>query len=414
MKIEVTIEGREPYTWPMAKDRIVVGSGDESDLVLKIKGISKKHALIVLEDDKFLVIDQGSAGGTFINDDQLVPGQRTEFNSFFPVRLGPHVMLSLLSDDEEETKTFEFGKSLTAPAAEKAPPLTPASAPAAKSAAPKASGGARAVDVSIGARASGVQGREGVGTRSSSKRRPSVPSAPVDADASRMKKVKLLAFLIAVGGAGIFFYTKPKPEEVIQVQNPAEEANKPVEVRQPPLNQLVLNFPAPAVQSLEEIRSNALCSSSVDFEMCKSLGLPQTTTTGAATGISLYPDRMVMVISRLAGPELWDKLGPLMGLSLDSKPSFPQTVDDRDALALFFLSLSETELAKITDQQQWLLATVLDDLGNIGKLYYAHLPELKKTAMARRSDLISLLRSQRFDAIEGMSGSFRLVELKTP
>lgn len=56
--------------------------------------------MIHAEGDDFFVIDQGSTNGSFINEERLIPGRKTEFTSFFPVRLGDNVLITLISDEE--------------------------------------------------------------------------------------------------------------------------------------------------------------------------------------------------------------------------------------------------------------------------------------------------------------------------
>ena len=100
MRIEILIDNEEPLIYPLDRPKIVVGSHETCDIVLKHKSISRKHAVITSRDDKFYVSDQGSTNGTFINEKQLIPGNSAEFTSFFPVRLGDNVLMTLLSDDE--------------------------------------------------------------------------------------------------------------------------------------------------------------------------------------------------------------------------------------------------------------------------------------------------------------------------
>lgn len=100
MRIEILIDNEEPRIYPLDRPKIVVGSHESCDIVLKHKSISRKHVVITSRDDRFYVADQGSTNGSFINEQQLIPGNSTEFTSFFPVRLGDNVLITLLSDEE--------------------------------------------------------------------------------------------------------------------------------------------------------------------------------------------------------------------------------------------------------------------------------------------------------------------------
>lgn len=104
MRIEVTVGSNEPTIYPLSLPKITVGSSDSCEIVINTNGISRKHITIVTENDSFFIIDQGSTNGSFINEERLVPGKKTEFTSFFPVRLGDEVTISLLSEEEKRDR----------------------------------------------------------------------------------------------------------------------------------------------------------------------------------------------------------------------------------------------------------------------------------------------------------------------
>ena len=107
MRIEVLIDGEEPKIYPLNKSKIVLGSHESCDIILPSKNVSRKHLVITVRDDQFFVSDQGSTNGSFINEQRLVPGSSVEFTSFFPVRLGTDVLVSLLSDEEAQELGFD-------------------------------------------------------------------------------------------------------------------------------------------------------------------------------------------------------------------------------------------------------------------------------------------------------------------
>ncbi|MES2525825.1 MAG: FHA domain-containing protein [Bdellovibrionota bacterium] len=103
MRIEILVgNSEEPLIFPLNKPKLTLGSGETCDIIVDAPNISRKHVQILCEGDNFFVVDQGSTNGTFINEERLVPGRRTEFTSFFPVRLGDLVLITLLSDEEME------------------------------------------------------------------------------------------------------------------------------------------------------------------------------------------------------------------------------------------------------------------------------------------------------------------------
>lgn len=102
MRIEILVDNEEPRVFLLNKPKLLIGSADTCDVILGAGGISRKHLSIVVEDDKYFVIDQGSTNGSYINEERLIPGRKTDFTTFFPVRLGDNVLLTLLSDDEAD------------------------------------------------------------------------------------------------------------------------------------------------------------------------------------------------------------------------------------------------------------------------------------------------------------------------
>lgn len=103
--------------FPLNSPKFSLGTGESCDVILSASGISRKHLVITSEDDKFYVTDQGSTNGSFINEERLIPGKRTEFTSFFPVRLGDNVLVSLLSDEEDvgDYSSIQVPKERTSP-----------------------------------------------------------------------------------------------------------------------------------------------------------------------------------------------------------------------------------------------------------------------------------------------------------
>jgi hypothetical protein len=102
MRIEILVDSEDPQIFPLNKSKISIGSHEGCEVQLQADGVSRKHLQIITEDDKYYVVDQGSTNGSYINEERLVPGRRAEFTSFFPVRLGDKVLVTLLSDAEAD------------------------------------------------------------------------------------------------------------------------------------------------------------------------------------------------------------------------------------------------------------------------------------------------------------------------
>lgn len=112
MRIEVIIGNNDPLVYPIKSPKITLGTSETCDITLYADGISRKHVTILAEGDSFYVIDQGSTNGSYINEERLIPGRKTEFTSFFPLRLGDNVLITLLSDDEHVTGSIELPVSI--------------------------------------------------------------------------------------------------------------------------------------------------------------------------------------------------------------------------------------------------------------------------------------------------------------
>jgi pSer/pThr/pTyr-binding forkhead associated (FHA) protein len=100
MRLEVLIGSQEPKIYLFKNSKLTLGTSEFCDIIVNAEGVSRKHVIVTQEDDRYFVTDQGSTNGTFVNDERLVPGRKTEFTSFFPVRLGDKVLVSLISLDE--------------------------------------------------------------------------------------------------------------------------------------------------------------------------------------------------------------------------------------------------------------------------------------------------------------------------
>lgn len=104
MRLEVLVENEDPVVYPLSKEKITIGSSENCDIILSSDGVSRKHLSITVEGDNYFVVDLGSSNGSFINEERLIPGKRAEFTSFFPVRIGHNILLSLLSDEEAQSE----------------------------------------------------------------------------------------------------------------------------------------------------------------------------------------------------------------------------------------------------------------------------------------------------------------------
>lgn len=104
MRLEIIIDDDQPLFFPFT-NKVTIGSDPACEIVIEHPEVSRRHASAFPEDERFFIVDQGSKNGTYLNDERLIPGKKTEFTSFFPVRLGKSILISLISDEEISEKT---------------------------------------------------------------------------------------------------------------------------------------------------------------------------------------------------------------------------------------------------------------------------------------------------------------------
>ena len=106
MRLEITIDGDRPTHFPVNKEVLVIGSGKSADIRIEHIHVSRKHLSLHVTEEHFFIEDLGSTNGSFVNNERLAPNKRLEFTSFFPVRVGSAVYISLVSEaDENEAST---------------------------------------------------------------------------------------------------------------------------------------------------------------------------------------------------------------------------------------------------------------------------------------------------------------------
>jgi len=67
--------GKPSRTFPLGKDRVIIGRLAESDIVVADAGASRRHAEVRREDSGYVIADLGSTNGTMVNHTSI--GERT-------------------------------------------------------------------------------------------------------------------------------------------------------------------------------------------------------------------------------------------------------------------------------------------------------------------------------------------------
>lgn len=89
----------------MNEGPVVIGRQAGATLKIGNASVSRRHAVIEKEGDRFIIADLGSRNGTFVND---VPVRRRELQHGDRVRIGESQFFFLFEDSEEPARTSEI------------------------------------------------------------------------------------------------------------------------------------------------------------------------------------------------------------------------------------------------------------------------------------------------------------------
>lgn len=345
MRIEITVEGNEPTIHRLTKEKTLVGSGTDCDLQVSAEGVSRKHLLIIAKDDQFFVVDQGSTNGSYVDESRLVPGQRSEFNSFFPVKLGHAVTVALLPDEEGAPK-FELSKSVAEPAAavaKKAEPLMATSS--------KKSAGTGSFKHVPAARTS-----KSAAAASSAKKAPPTLETNSKEDQQRMRNTKLIALVVLVGGLAYYYFQNSTPPETV-AQAPVEEKVQAPKLK---LSELKLTDTFPSnVMGIQNYIGMPKCNASESEKtLCSGMGLPLEKIP--TTGLHRENDVIQIFLPSLKGENLFDHVGKKLELNESLQMNLAKLTGQNDLID-FFLGRVEPSLWKTyTEGARWVMVIFID------------------------------------------------------
>jgi pSer/pThr/pTyr-binding forkhead associated (FHA) protein len=97
------MEGFDRNVYPLGKATLLVGRRGEADIQLPCDSVSREHASIVIENDDFVLRDNGSANGSFVNG---IKTSRCVLNHFDIVRFGNYVFLVNFHDGISEESNY--------------------------------------------------------------------------------------------------------------------------------------------------------------------------------------------------------------------------------------------------------------------------------------------------------------------
>jgi DNA mismatch repair ATPase MutL len=103
MFLEINNQGRKTQIPLKGVKELTLGRSPRCDVQVVADGISREHLKLIYKDETYFIIDLNTTNGTFINDEQVTPDEEITFTTFFPIRVGFHVTISLV-DQAVESK----------------------------------------------------------------------------------------------------------------------------------------------------------------------------------------------------------------------------------------------------------------------------------------------------------------------
>jgi hypothetical protein len=364
MRIEVTVEGIEPFIHRLTKEKTLVGSGTDCDIHVAAEGMSRKHLQIIATGDQFFVVDQGSSNGTFINETRLVPGQRSEFNSFFPIKLGHLVTLALLPDEEGAPK-FELSKAV-AETPKTAPPMQKAEVPINSFSKKNSASGSVAKPSTT---KSGVKGN----TVKAEKKAPPISLTDTKEDKQRMRNTKIIAFFVLVGGLIYYYFQKGISVEVV---DEAQKVAKPV-INKLKLSELKLrdSFPSSPQIIMNYTGSSKCGASEVEMSICRDAALPLDEFSGS--GIRRENDVIQIFLPKTTSQKIYDLVSKKIALNEMFRIRLEEFSSPQDMIDFFLGRIDPVAWKTYSTGARWVIVVFIDS-GNLpqGNVWFAPLSTL--------------------------------------
>lgn len=283
MRIEILVGLENPVFYPINKSKIIIGSDLSCDIVVSEDQISRKHLIITKEQENYFVIDQGSTNGSYLNEERLIPGRRVEFTSYFPVRLGSSVLVSLVSDEEAEDSVNSL--SIPFPGESSAPKKNPVPQQPKPSREPEEKTTVISLrDLQKSNTGTMVKRREAYKKKVAERAKEESSSKKKKKIGKKKKKSFLQSYeivaLLIVGGALYFtFVGDDTPDQVVNTNIETVENAPQVAGPEKPK--------VPGFLELFELKKAEKCESEVEKVLCQALKIPEGDKWGALEKDSL-------------------------------------------------------------------------------------------------------------------------------
>lgn len=282
MRIEILVGLENPVFYPINKSKTIIGSDLSCDIVVSEDQISRKHLIIVKEDENYFVIDQGSTNGSYLNEERLIPGRRVEFTSYFPVRLGSSVLVSLVSDEEALDEVNKI--TIPFPGESSAPKKNPLNTPPPRAREPEEKTTVISLrDLQKSNTGTMVKRREAYKKKLAQKAKDEAdPKKKKKKIKKKKKKFLELYEVLAIGIIGIALYlTFTGEKEIPTVATDTVNEQAPVTNSVNPVEPEAKKIIPPNFLELFELKSTQKCVQPREKILCSSLGITGEEKWGA-------------------------------------------------------------------------------------------------------------------------------------
>ena len=100
--------------YPLEADEIIIGRGEENEIVLNIAEVSRTHAILTKAEEGFMIKDLGSTNGTYVDKKKI--GGKYLLKPGDTVMLGEAIYMTYQADlDPEETLVAPRPEEISAP-----------------------------------------------------------------------------------------------------------------------------------------------------------------------------------------------------------------------------------------------------------------------------------------------------------
>jgi len=100
--------------YPLEADEIIIGRGEENEIVLNIAEVSRTHAILTKAEEGFMIKDLGSTNGTYVDKKKI--GGKYLLKPGDTVMLGEAIYMTYQADlDPEETLVAPRPEEIPAP-----------------------------------------------------------------------------------------------------------------------------------------------------------------------------------------------------------------------------------------------------------------------------------------------------------